>query len=81
METVGKSFTRVDARGKVTGEAKYTNDLMPKDALWAQMSQSTQSRILAWINGHPGRVSATTLDEAFGAGTVERQYMALVYGV
>ena len=41
METVGKSFTRVDARGKVTGEAKYTNDLMPKDALWAKVVRST----------------------------------------
>lgn len=58
-----------------------TTETSPKDALWAQMSQSTQSRILAWINGHPGRVSAATLDDAFGAGTVERQYMALVYGV
>ena len=41
METVGKSFTRVDARGKVTGEAKYTNDLLPKDALQAKVVRST----------------------------------------
>ena len=41
METVGKSITRVDARGKVTGEAKYTNDLIPKDALWAKVVRST----------------------------------------
>ena len=41
METVGKSFTRVDARGKVTGEAKYTNDLMPKDCLQAKVVRST----------------------------------------
>ena len=52
-----------------------------KDALWSQIPQETQARILSWINGHPGRVSAGTLDEAFGADTVERQYMALIYGV
>lgn len=40
METVGKSFTRVDARGKVTGEAKYSNDLMPKDCLQAKIVRS-----------------------------------------
>ena len=33
MEVVGKSMKRVDAFGKVTGEAKYTNDLCPKDAI------------------------------------------------
>ncbi len=41
METVGKSITRVDARGKVTGEAKYTNDLVPKDCLQAKIVRST----------------------------------------
>ena len=41
METVGKSFKRVDAWGKVTGEAKYTNDLMPKDCLQAKVVRST----------------------------------------
>ena len=41
MESVGKSFKRVDARGKVTGEAKYTNDLMPKDCLQAKVVRST----------------------------------------
>jgi xanthine dehydrogenase molybdenum-binding subunit len=41
MEVVGKSMKRVDAFGKVTGEAKYTNDLCPKDALIAHVVHST----------------------------------------
>lgn len=41
MESVGKSFKRVDAWGKVTGEAKYTNDLMPGDCLQAKIVRST----------------------------------------
>ena len=39
MEVVGKSMKRVDAFGKVTGEAKYTNDLCPKDALIAHRAR------------------------------------------
>ena len=31
MRVVGKEVRRVDARGKVTGEAKYTADLEPAD--------------------------------------------------
>jgi CO/xanthine dehydrogenase Mo-binding subunit len=31
--TIGKSFPRVDARGKVTGEALYSGDLTMKDML------------------------------------------------
>ena len=41
MEVVGKSFNRVDALGKVTGEAKYTADLEPKDCLHAKVIHST----------------------------------------
>ena len=41
MEVVGKSFNRVDALGKVTGEAKYTVDLEPKDCLHAKVIHST----------------------------------------
>ncbi len=41
METVGKSYKRVDAWGKVSGEAKYANDLMPKDCLQAKVVRST----------------------------------------
>lgn len=33
MKSVGQRYDRVDARGKVTGEAKYTADLEPKDCL------------------------------------------------
>lgn len=38
---VGKSITRVDAYGKVTGDAKYTADLMPKGLLVAKVVRST----------------------------------------
>ncbi len=41
MKVVGKSFNRVDAYGKVTGEAKYTADLEPKDCLCARVVHST----------------------------------------
>ncbi len=38
---VGTSMTRVDAAGKVTGEAKYTADLMPPNLLTAKVVHST----------------------------------------
>lgn len=38
---VGKSVSRVDAYGKVTGEAKYTADLMPQGLLVAKVVRST----------------------------------------
>ncbi len=38
---VGKSITRVDAYGKVTGDAKYTADLMPPGLLVAKVVRST----------------------------------------
>ncbi len=41
MESVGKCMKRVDARGKVTGEAKYTDDLKPKDCLVAKVVHAT----------------------------------------
>lgn len=41
MNIVGKSVNRVDAYGKVTGEAKYTADLEPKDCLCARVVHST----------------------------------------
>lgn len=39
--TVGKSYTRVDAPDKVSGTAKYTDDMMPKNALVAKVVRST----------------------------------------
>ena len=39
--TVGKSEKRVDAFDKVTGRARYTDDLCPKDALVAKVLHST----------------------------------------
>lgn len=41
MDYVGKSAIRVDAYGKVTGKAKYTADLCPKNALVAKVLHST----------------------------------------
>lgn len=38
---VGKSISRVDAYGKVTGDAKYTADLMPPGLLVAKVVRST----------------------------------------
>lgn len=38
---VGKSIPRVDAYGKVTGDAKYTADLMPQGLLVAKVVRST----------------------------------------
>lgn len=39
--TVGKSEKRVDAFDKVTGRARYTDDLCPRDALVAKVLHST----------------------------------------
>lgn len=49
MEYVGRNHTRVDALGKVTGEAKYANDLCPRDALWAHVVHAsiTNGRVLS----------------------------------
>lgn len=41
MKTIGQSKTRVDAYGKVTGVAKYTSDLEPKNLLHAKILHST----------------------------------------
>lgn len=38
---IGKSKIRVDAYDKVTGKAKYTDDLMPSNALTAKVLRST----------------------------------------
>lgn len=52
---VGKSVKRVDAYDKVTGRAKFTEDLMPKNAYYAKIVHSTI--------GH-GRVISFDLEEA-----------------
>ena len=41
MKIVGQEMTRVDAYGKVTGEAKYTADLEPRDILHGRVVHST----------------------------------------
>ena len=44
---VGKSITRVDARGKVTGEALYSGDLSMKDMLYMKilMAERPHARV------------------------------------
>ena len=41
MANVGKSVVRVDAYDKVTGRAKYTDDLCDKHALVVRVVSST----------------------------------------
>ena len=41
MKVVGQGMTRVDAWGKVTGEAKYSADLEPRDILHGKVVHST----------------------------------------
>ena len=41
MKVVGQEINRVDALGKVTGEAKYTADLEPRDILHGKVVHST----------------------------------------
>ena len=41
MNIVGQQVKRVDAYGKVTGEAKYTADLEPRDILHGRVVHST----------------------------------------
>ena len=55
MDYVGKSHIRVDAYGKVTGKAKYTADLCPKNALIAKVLHSTIAN---------GEVVSVDIDEA-----------------
>ena len=55
MKCVGQRLKRVDAFGKVTGEAKYTADLEPKDCLHAKVVHSTIAN---------GVVTAFHLEEA-----------------
>ena len=67
MESVGKSMKRVDARGKVTGEARYANDLKPKNCLTAKVVHATiaNGRVLSIDTSEaekvPGVVLRTTM--------------------
>lgn len=55
MKIVGQEVKRVDAYGKVTGEAKYTADLEPRDILHGRVVHSTIAN---------GRVKSFDLTEA-----------------
>lgn len=52
---IGKSIQRVDARAKVTGQAKYTQDLMTQPMMVAKVVHSTIAN---------GVVTGFDLDEA-----------------
>lgn len=52
---IGKSIQRVDARAKVTGQAKYTQDLMTQPMMVAKVVHSTVAN---------GVVTGFDLDEA-----------------
>ena len=52
---IGKSIQRVDARAKVTGQAKYTQDLMTQPMMVAKVVHSTIAN---------GVVTGFVLDEA-----------------
>ena len=56
MNIVGQQVKRVDAYGKVTGEAKYTADLEPRDILHGRVVHSTIAN---------GRVKSFDLTEAY----------------
>ena len=55
MGSIGQRKKRVDAYGKVTGEAKYTADLEPVNVLHAKVVHSTIAN---------GRVKSMDIDEA-----------------
>lgn len=56
MNIVGQQMKRVDAYGKVTGEAKYTADLEPRDILHGKVVHATIAN---------GRVKSFDLEEAY----------------
>ena len=65
MNIVGQQVKRVDAYGKVTGEAKYTADLEPRDILHGKVVHSTIAN---------GLVKSIDLTEAYKVpGVVNHQ--------
>ena len=56
MNMIGQQVKRVDAYGKVTGEAKYTADLEPRDILHGKVVHSTIAN---------GLVKSFDLEEAY----------------
>ncbi len=67
-ELIGKSMTRVDARDKVRGLAKYTEDLCPPYALVAKVLHSTVAN---------GYVKAIDVEQALGLPGVVAIYTCL----
>ena len=67
--TIGKSVTRVDARAKVTGEAKYPGDFTMEDQLYAKIlfAGRPHARVLSIDTGEaealPGVVAIFTAED------------------
>lgn len=58
LDGVGTSPVKLDARAKVTGEARYPDDLAPADALWAKvvMTGRPHARLLT-LDFEPARAT------------------------
>ena len=61
---IGVSVRRVDAEAKVTGAAKYVEDLIPRDALYVKVVHSTVA------NGMVTRVDTAEAETMPGVVTV-----------
>ena len=72
MKVVGQEITRVDAFGKVTGEAKYTADLEPRDILHGKVVHSTIAN---------GLVKSFDLDEALKVPGVVKIVTCLMFRI
>ena len=62
MGIIGQSVTRVDAPDKVTGRAKYTDDIADKSALIAKVLHSSIA--------HGYVKSAAVISPAMGSGSL-----------
>jgi xanthine dehydrogenase molybdenum-binding subunit len=61
---IRKSVIRVDAVAKATGAAKYVEDLLPRDALFARVVHSTVA------NGRVTRIDTAEAEQMPGVVTV-----------
>ena len=66
MSSVGQSFPRIDARGKVTGETAYSGDLSMRGMLYAKIlfAERPHARVLSVktgkAQGAPGVIAGYT---------------------
>ena len=91
MNIVGQQVKRVDAYGKVTGEAKYTADLEPRDILHGKVVHSTIANGLvksfdlteayqgAWCGEDCHMLRCSRLPVSYGRPSMERGKKASGY--